>query len=218
MHPSNSIARQAQIYLATASSSALLLAGLVAAFVVLTLGSTLRSFPIPQLDGVSLPGFAAPDQASPADSSGDRGQGAAARERGGQISGAFGPSVDRNRPGEGRAAAGDPRRSTSRAPDAPRGPVLTATAAPAAAGTVSESSAHGGTGVADDETSSDPSEPPATLPVEPTVPPDPPVDAEPRETVPPAEPVEPGGQEEVDSSGPGSGGSGSGHGNGKGDD
>jgi hypothetical protein len=67
--------RQAQIYLTTATSTALLLTASVAVFVVLAVTSSLRHFPIPGLSGLSVPGLTGSNKheaATPSDPSSTR--------------------------------------------------------------------------------------------------------------------------------------------------
>jgi hypothetical protein len=71
----HTMVRQAQIYLATATSTALLLSASVAVFVVLAATSSLRNFPIPDLSGLSVPGLTGsndPVAATPSDPSSTR--------------------------------------------------------------------------------------------------------------------------------------------------
>jgi hypothetical protein len=67
--------RQAQIYLTTATSTALLLTASVAVFVVFAVTSSLRNFPIPGLSGLSVPGLTGSNKhvaATPSDPSSTR--------------------------------------------------------------------------------------------------------------------------------------------------
>ena len=98
--------RQGQIYLATATSTALLLAASVAIFVVLAATSSLRNFPIPGLSGFSSSGVTGSDKhaaPTPSDPSSPRSRNVSPPPHGGR-SGARLPT-------DARSAASGPARA-----------------------------------------------------------------------------------------------------------
>jgi hypothetical protein len=105
--------RQAQIYFATATSTALLLTASVAVFVVLAATSSLRNFPIPDLSGLPVPGLSGSNgdvAAAPSDPSSTRSRNIRHASHGG-VSAARRPTDTRSAPA-GPARPGPSVRAT----------------------------------------------------------------------------------------------------------
>jgi hypothetical protein len=185
--------RQAQIYFATASSSALLLAALVATAVVVTLTASVRGLTLPRFDGLPLPSLsgasAEPSSTPPPDRAIAAHHGPRSRSGSRSVS-LLGSSFTAPglRPQRSRNAVRSEGRASSphAAPHGSVAPHGSAAAAvpPAAAAAVGSATASPeattaatpSAGDANVATEFEPSDPPATLPVDPPLPADPPTD------------------------------------------